>query len=552
MKMEPRQKQMLDDVFDAYSMLAAGNIVSVMHVQSNVTRWSPGAVELFGLPGEYTENGALDWSEYIHPEDHKRYLDAMTPLSNGDLHSYDLIYRIRSRDGGYISFRVLGSVLRDAAGKPALIGGIMINQGVLENTDPVTILRNQYGFFEDLAAKRREEEDSVILLIGVRRLSRINQLYGYSYGNRVLQQVGWLLQESVRDRGAIYRMEGSTFAVLSAGVPEAEIAAMYDTIRVKLQRGVRVDGIRHNLASSGGMISTHGQRQDERAIYACVRHAYHESRDLRNGDLVNYDGTGRYGSRESLDLINEIRADVLKGCKGFYLRYQPVIRTDTRRMIGVESLIRWKGEPFGEVEPMDFVPVLEQDFVFEELGAWILRRAMTEGLEFLRRDPSLMVGVNIAPSQLEDEYFLDTIVQTADRTGFPLENLALELTRRCRLLDLKRVKPVVEEARKRGIHVILDDFGSGYESIGFLRSLGSDLVKFDRRLIDQIETSRADQLVVRRLAEIAAIYAANVCCKGVNTEKSWHILRDFPIQTVQGNYYSGPVTAAEIIEQFLQ
>ena len=215
--MEPRQKQMLDDVFDAYSMLAAGNIVSVMHVQGNVTRWSPGAVELFGLPGEYTENGALDWSEYIHPEDHKRYLDAMTPLSNGDLHSYDLIYRIRSRDGGYISFRVLGSVLRDTAGKPALIGGIMINQGVLENTDPVTILRNQYGFFEDLAAKRREEADSVILLIGVRRLSRINQLYGYSYGNRVLQQVGWLLQESVRDRGAIYRMEGSTFAVLCEG-----------------------------------------------------------------------------------------------------------------------------------------------------------------------------------------------------------------------------------------------------------------------------------------------------------------------------------------------
>ena len=142
-QMEPLQKQMLDDVFDAFQMISGGALVSLMHVEGGVTRWSPGAVELFGLPGEYIPNGAMDWTEYVHPEDRKRYLDTMAPLSTGNLKAYDLVYRVRLAAGGYASFRVIGSVLRNDQGAPSLIGGIMINQGLTENTDPITVLPNK-------------------------------------------------------------------------------------------------------------------------------------------------------------------------------------------------------------------------------------------------------------------------------------------------------------------------------------------------------------------------------------------------------------------------
>ena len=89
-QMEPLQKQMLDDVFDAFQMISGGALVSLMHAEGGVTRWSPGAVELFGLPGEYVPNGAMDWGDYVHPEDRKRYMDVMAPLAGGVLHSYDI------------------------------------------------------------------------------------------------------------------------------------------------------------------------------------------------------------------------------------------------------------------------------------------------------------------------------------------------------------------------------------------------------------------------------------------------------------------------------
>lgn len=546
----PLQKQMLDDMFDAFTMLAGGNIVNLMHMEGNVTRWSPSAVDLFGLPGEYINSGAFNWAEYVHPEDRKRYEDTMNPLASGNRHTYDITYRVRLKSGAYANFRVIGSVLRNESGTPGMIGGIMINQGLMANTDPITILRNQYAFFDDLARMLRTDEAYVVLYLDIQRLSLINESHGYSYGNRVLQQVGWLLQESVLSRGEVYRMGGASFAVLTTGIPEEEVAAMYDSIRVKLQRGIRVDGIRHNLSACGGIIASRGIRMDERTVYACVRHACQESRDHRNGELVNYHGTENYGREDSVNLINEVRNAILNGCHGFYLLYQPVIAVRTGRPIGVEALLRWKNDSLGAVRPMDFIPVIEQDFVFEELGGWILRQAITDGLEFLRRDPSFIVGVNLAPSQMEDEYFTDTLLQTAERLRFPLHNLALELTRSCRLLEKERVEPVVAALRRRGMQVIVDDFGSGVDSLGFLKALQADFVKFDRTLVQEIERNPQDRQAIRRLAELASNYGTNVCAKGVDTTGMRDILTEYPIRSMQGRIFSEPLPFEELMKRF--
>ncbi len=550
-QMDPSQKQLLDDVFDAFTMLAQGNIVTLMHVEGGVTRYTPSAVELFGLPGEYIPNGAFDWAEYVHPEDRKRYLDAMNPLLDGTTHNYDLTYRVRLKDGSYAAFRVMGAALRNTAGRPSLIGGMMINEGLMGLTDPVTVLRNQYGFFADLGEKLRGGVHQILLLIGLRRLALINELHGYTFGNRVLQQAGWLMQESVGKRGAVYRMQGSTFAIMTSGISEQEAAAMYDTIRVKLQRGIRVDGIRQNLSCSGGMISTRERPMDERSLFACLRHAYRESKERRYGELVDYHGSLHYGASESMDLIHEVRNCVLDGCRGFFLDYQPVIRSDTQQIFGVESLVRWQGEAFGQVPPLDFIPILEQDFVYEELSAWILRQAMQDGLTFLERDPDFIVGVNLSPAQLEDEYFIDTLEQTASRVGFPLGNLSVELTAGCRLLEMARLKAVVADLKARGVGVIIDDFGNGVDSLGCLKALWADYVKFDRILASGIENSTRDREALRRFAELAALYGPNVCVKGVDTAGMRDILLQYPISSMQGNFYSPPIPAGKIVERFL-
>ncbi|MBR3560262.1 MAG: EAL domain-containing protein [Oscillospiraceae bacterium] len=550
-KMDPMQKQMLDDVFDAFQMIAGGALVSLMHAEAGVTRWSPGAVELFGLPGEYVPNGAMDWGDYVHPEDRKRYLDVMAPLAEGMLHSYDLTYRVRTKTGEYYHFRNVGSVLRNEQGKPSLIGGILINQGLTENTDVITVLPNKYAFFDDLKDLMARDGKAMVLLLGVSKLSRINENHGYSYGNRVLQEMAWLIQETVGERGKVYRMDAATFAVVSETLSREELSAIYDSIRLKLQRGIRVDGNRHNLTANGGLISIADTHSDPATIYSCLGYAYRESKQHKHGELVDFNGSVKYDVNESLEMVNVIRDCIVDGCKGFLLDYQPVVDTLTGSILGAEALVRWEGEPYGEVEPMEFLPILENDFVFEELGGWILRTAMTDGKKLLEQFPRFQLGVNISASQVEDEYFVDSVTELLSETGFPAANLSLEITKGCRLLDFDRLHGVAEQLHKQGIRVGVDDFGSGFESIGFLKRFAADYIKFDRELVRDIEIDDADRETILHLAECAAARGTTVIAKGVETAGMRDILKSCRIGSAQGNLYSKPMSIDGILKEFL-
>lgn len=549
-QMDPMQKQILDDVFDAFQMISGGALVSLMHVEGGVTRWSPSAVELFGLSGEYISNGAMDWTEYVHPEDRKRYLDTMGPLATGDLHAYDLVYRVRLKTGEYSSFRVIGSVLRNDAGAPSLIGGVMINQGLTENTDPITVLPNKYAFYEDLNALMAHDGKAVVLLLGVSKLSRINEGHGYSYGNRVLQEIAWLVQETLGQRGKVYRMDAATFAIVSDSLSRQELAAVYDSIRLRLQRGIRVENNRHNLTANGGLISVEGIHMDAATIYSCLNYAYRESKQRRHGELVDFNGSVKYDVNESLEMVNVIRDCIVEGCRGFSLDYQPIVSMETGRALGAEALVRWEGEPYGLVPPGEFIPILEKDFVFEELGGWILRRAMEDGMKFLEKDPDFQLGINISASQVEDEYFIDSVTETMRETGFPAGNLSLEITKGCRLLDFDRLHEVAESLHKLGIRVGVDDFGTGFESIGFLKRFAADYIKFDRELIRDIETDAADRETMDYLAKCAAVRGTHVIVKGVETAGMQDILKNCRIGSAQGNLYSKPISFDEVMAAF--
>lgn len=549
---DPRRKQVLDDQFDVLTMLAGGNLVSIYDVESQVTRYGAAAVDLFQLPGEYIPAGAMDWGDKVHPEDRKLYYDIMAKLVPCETLTYDLSYRVRTKDGGYSLFRAIGGVLRDGEGKASLIGGMMVNQGLMENTDPVTAMPNKYAFFDDLDFLMKSERSTVTLLLGIRQLGHINETYGYTYGNRVLQEMAALIQMQAGEHDRVYRMDDAAFAVVSETRSRDEMAALYDTLRMKLQRGLQIDGVRNILRANGGMLSTSTLKTDPATVSSCLAYAYKESKYNRHGELVDFNGSINYELRESLELVNIIRDCILDDCRGFSVKYQPVFRADSEKLIGVEGLVRWSDEQYGEVEPLKFIPVLEQDFVFEELGRWMLGQVATDGVKFLEKAPWLKIGLNISSAQLCDEYFVDGVLQTLQQTGLPAENLAIELTKDCRLLEEKLVHDVVEALHKRQITVVIDDFGTGNESLGFLKSLSADFIKFDRALTGDVLTDERAQQTLAYLSRLSTLCGTHVCVKGVESQEMHDVLKDFDVRSLQGNYYSPPVPAEELLEKFLK
>lgn len=543
-------REFLDNLFNAYTMIGRGNYVTIYDVKNKMTRFSPAIVELFGLPDEYISHDDIEWSNYIHPEDKNKYKRTMKALLSGEMKGYDLTYRSRLKDGSYVIIRYIGSTIFDADGKPDFIGGIMINEGVTAVTDPVTLLRNQYGFFRDLIAAIELKRNCVIVLCGINRMNNINVEHGYSFGNSVLQQAAWLLQEIIGQDGTVYRMEGAKFAFLTESLSPEEVAVKYDKLRRAAQAGLPVENVRQVLTINGGMIHFSGGSYDERTIHACLNFAYNESKFYHNGKLVNYSGAIGRNTHESLELVSEVRDDILMDCQNFSLRYQPVFSAATEKLVSIEALLCWHSDRFGEVPPSAYVPVLERDFLFEELGYWILRRAMEDALKLLAIKPDLMLNVNISPAQIIDDYLFEEIDKISKAVGFPLKNLCFELTQSCRLIEPDILRRIVHALKRKGILCLIDDFGRGVASIDFLRDLAPNFIKLERDYIMNIKDV-GNLLIVRHLSELASELGTKVCLKGVEDSSIREAIKTFPITNVQGHYYSEAITLDEIAAKYL-
>ena len=544
-------RKILDELFEAFTLLGRGSYVSIYDVKGQMTRYSRAAADLFGLKGEYIPASSYNWSDYVHPEDRARYERVMRDLFDNLAQGYDLTYRTRLKDGTYAIIRYIGAVIRDADGKIELIGGIMLNEGLTESTDPVTILRNQYGFFRDLVAAIELKRKCVLMLCGINKMININDEHGYNFGNSVLQQTGWFLQELIGEEGTVYRMDGAKFAFLTETLSPEEVAAKYEKLRRAAQAGLPVDNVRQVLSLNGSMIQFEGGIPDERTIYACLRFAYNDSKFYHNGKLVNYNGSIGRNTHESLELVDEVRDCILMDCKNFSLRYQPVFNVKTEKLTAIEALLCWHSERFGDVPPSAYVPVLENDYLFEELGYWILRRAMEDGLKLLQLKPDLTLNVNVSPAQIVDDLLFDEVDKISHAVGFPLQNLCFELTQSCRLIEPDILRDIVHTLKSKGIRCLIDDFGSGVASIDFLRDLSPNFIKLERDYITQINKKPGNLQIVRHLSELASELGTKVCLKGVEDAAIRDTIKNFPVTNVQGNFYSEAVRLDEIIARLL-
>lgn len=547
--MNDNRRSLLDDLFNAFSIISESSYIFVCDMKEDLSRWSQSAVDYFGLPGEYMYAAGGIWEEHIHEEDREAYHTSIEDIFSGKNGGHDMQYRARARDGGYVVCTCRGVVIKDNNGNPEIFAGSIFNHGLQSNIDSVTGLRNQYGFFEDLQSLLWKKDKALIMLVGISAFSDINEVYGYSFGNRVLQRVGRTIQKLFSNSGAIYRKDGAKFAIISHTLSEKEIAALYDELHEQVKNDFNVDGIPVNLFLNAGMLNVDSFDVSYETLYSCLGYAYNESKNMKMGDLAVFEDELSDGNRRKVERLNVIRNSIINGCKGFFLCYQPIVDAETERLVGIEALVRWKNDIYGTVPPNEFISVLETDPAFAELGNWILRQAMTDGLKFIERYPDVVMNVNLSYTQLEKSEFLNDVNNLLDETGFPAKNLCLEITERCRLLDLELLKHIIKELSGRGVQFALDDFGMGFSSLNILKMLPVDVVKIDREFVKDIVDNEQDERTIRHVAELASVYGSKVCVEGIETCEMRDYVRRCPVNSFQGYLYSRPITYDEFMQK---
>ncbi|MBO6132881.1 MAG: EAL domain-containing protein [Lachnospiraceae bacterium] len=542
------RKKKLDQLFEAFAVTSEGLYVYLCDMKYNYSRWSKEAVEFFDMPGEYMYEAGYIWEHRIHKDDREAYRQSLDALFSGKDTKYDVQYRVMDRTGEYVACTSRGVVLKDTEGNPEYFAGSIKNHGLQSHIDMVTGLRNQYGFFEDLKTIMDKKSKSIVLLCGISKFAEVNETNGYDYGNRVLQMFATLLRYSVGNAGSVYRMDGTKFAVISKVMTEAQLEMTYKAMQTKLRGDFYIDGKRQNLILNAGSLVVDNFEVSDKTIYSCLSYAYHESKNRHQGDFVEFHNELNDDNRRALERINVIRDSVLDGCRGFFLCYQPIVNAQTEKLVGMEALIRWRNETYGMVPPDSFIPILEQDMLFPELGKWILRQAMSDGVLFLNKYPNFRMNINLSYAQLEKSDFADIVIKLLNETGFPPENLCLEITERCRLLNLDDLRDLMLRLRDLGIKFALDDFGTGFSSLSILKALPVDVVKIDRAFVKDIEIDVKDQMTVKHVSELASVYGSDVCAEGIETKGMRDYLRQFSVNSLQGYLYSKPITFDDLLQ----
>ena len=206
-----------------------------------------------------------------------------------------------------------------------------------------------------------------------------------------------------------------------------------------------------------------------------------------------------------------------------------------------------KNDKYGMVPPDQFIPLLESDPLFPDLGEWIIREAIFAAKKLLKKIPEFVMNINLSYTQLERADFVDVVFGILDEMKYPSEHLCFEITERCRLLDIDLLKNVVARLKSKGILIALDDFGTGFSSVGIVRELPFDIIKIDRGFVQRIEVDAVDKELVKYIAGLASIFGAKVCVEGIETEGMRDILQGFHVESFQGYYYAKPLLLDDII-----
>lgn len=548
--MQKNNTKKLDNLFNALSISSEGTYVYVVDVKNNISRWSDTAVNYYGLPDRYIVDTDKIWLERIHPDYVEAYVQSINDVFAGVIAEHNIQYKVKDASGAYSICTCKGSIIWDENNQPEYFCGVIRNHNDLNCIDQVTGLRNLYGFLEDVKGVSFSGHPQLIIMVGLSAFSNINDLYGYSFGNRALQILSRKIIEMYPQDSIIYKMDGTRFAIISENLTIEEAEKIYVELNTYLRTEFFVDGQRVVLSLNGGAILSEEFDISSQAYYSCLRYAYYQSKHKKCGSFVVFDNIVNADNRDFIRRINVIRNSIAEGCKGFYLCYQPIVNSKNEKINGVEALIRWKNEELGTISPADFIPVLEQDALFPELGKWILRQAMTDGQKFLEKNPNMTVSVNLSYTQLEKNGFVNDLFEIIEQTGFPSSNLCLEITERCRTLDMGLLRNMFANFRQNGIKIAVDDFGTGFASLDFLRAVPVDVVKIDREYVKNIKTDNTDKSSVQFISDLAGAFSADVCAEGIENDEIRLCVREYnKIGSLQGYFYSKPITAEEILEK---
>ena len=526
--------------------LAKKSYYSITNLKSGITWWSESTLEYFGLEQNYTAIGKEKTKRELHPDDVETFKYCFGRRVEGNDLDNSWEYRVKDGDK-YNRFNAMSRMISDNEGKPLLLITRFVNYGLSDEVDTVTGLRTEAVLTRQLNEYISEGRRGALLKVNLDQFSHISVMYGAAFGDKVLNCVAQLLINILHDNSNIYKLSGVKFVLALGDIPRKKLREIYEKIEDAMENNVEVEGKKIPLRISAGAVYIEPYMTDSNAVRSRLTYAVNHSRYEHHGELVIFnDEMGGKDNQHQFELIALIHQCATSDFDGFKLFYQPIADTKNGTIRGMEALIRWEKEPYGIISPGIFMEWLEEDPCIFDLGNWILRTALNDIKKVRDELPGCFVNVNVSAAQLERREFRQSVMNILSETGARPEELCLELTERCRDLDVEFLKGEVDFFHSKGIKIALDDFGTGNSSLSLALELPFDELKVDMSFIRDIKDKPQNQAMVQSIIDYAKRTKTETCIEGIENREVDDYIKKFGATWHQGYYYSKPVPIESI------
>lgn len=531
--------------------LAKKSYYSITNLKIGITWWSESTLEYFGLEQNYTAIGKEKTKRELRPDDVETFKYCFGRRVEGN--DLDKSWEYRVKDGDkYNRFNAMSRMISDNEGKPLLLITRFVNYGLSDEVDTVTGLRTEAVLTRQLNEYISEGRRGALLKVNLDQFSHISVMYGAAFGDKVLNCVAQLLINIVHNNSNIYKLSGVKFVLALGDIPRKKLREIYEKIEDAMENNVEVEGKKIPLRISAGAVYIEPYMTDSNAVRSRLTYAVNHSRYEHHGELVIFnDEMGGKDNQHQFELIALIHQCATSDFDGFKLFYQPIADTKNGTIRGMEALIRWEKEPYGIISPGIFMEWLEEDPCIFDLGNWILRTALNDIKKVRDELPGCFVNVNVSAAQLERREFRQSVMNILSETGARPEELCLELTERCRDLDVDFLKGEVDFFHSKGIKIALDDFGTGNSSLSLALELPFDELKVDMSFIRDIKDKPQNQAMVQSIIDYAKRTKTETCIEGIENREVDDYIKKFGATWHQGYYYSKPVPI-ESIEKLIR
>jgi diguanylate cyclase (GGDEF)-like protein len=413
--------------------------------------------------------------------------------------------------------------------------------------DKLTGLPNRSAMIESLRERCKPEHANagfVLLLMNLDRFKLFNEAHGHSMGDDVLKAMGKALREAMDSSCEVMRLAGDEFAVLSAPHCSGETAvAMVSAVRQLLLTPFQVSGQPLFIDASMGIALYPDSARDSESLLRAANAAMNVAKHTPGTSYRLAEKAFERGSSNALEQEQALRAAIEQS--EIYLAYQPKVDSHTGRLTSFEALARWNRPGVGSVSPVDFIAAAERTGLIGALGTALLKQACQQVAAWLGHYGSCVpVAVNVSPLQMLDPKFPELVGSIMESAGITAQWLTLEITESSAVQNMDQTVAQVAQLRAMGVHVAMDDFGTGFSSLNMLRTLRLHTVKIDRGLIDPLPSQEAIA-VVRAICQLAEALQLHVVAEGVETTEQARAARDAGCGELQGYLYSKPLTAED-------